>query len=154
MSEGNALKVEGNLLELALAFFKARHPNKTAHCVAAETGISPRTVEQWLCGNTRPGWAHTMALISAYGADFLWAVSPDSRVWLGPARKLEELRQLELQRVQLNQRIKSLGGQEHAGMDSSSPARGVGPDLLGGSGNGLPVNLDRLGRVADNSEES
>jgi hypothetical protein len=119
MSDGSKINIDGNRIEFALAFLRAKHPVKTADCVSVETGISANTVHHWLRGESTPRWTHTLALIGAYGPEFLAAVCPNSRVWIEPARRLEELRQLELQRVQLDQRIKELGGQnnENSGVD-------------------------------------
>ena len=168
MSEAKNLKSEKNRIDFALEFLRAKHPLKTAQCVAAETGISFKTVHSWLCGNTKPGWHHTLALIGAYGPEFLAAVCPQSRIWIEPARRLEELRQLELQRVQLNERIKALGGNQNAvaGMDTSSATTGSGGGILArgpsaGLGTGQAgmadlgcVGTDRLGRLADDTSDN
>jgi hypothetical protein len=139
-------------LELALAFLKTKHPVKTAECVAADTGIAPGTVLKWLRGVSRPGWGHTMSLIGAYGADFLWASSPQSRVWLAHVRKLEEWRQLELEQVRLDQRRKTLGGNNaHAGMGVGSPAAGVGAVLHNGEMAPESSYQDRSRGMADDS---
>jgi hypothetical protein len=140
-------------VNLALSFLKQRHPSKTADCVAAETGISPNTVAQWFKGNSKPGWHHTWALIGAYGPEFLAAICPRSRVWVEPARKLEELRQLELERVRLNQRIKELGGNAHAGMGGGGQAAGGVPGGLVGEVARSSIGLDGNGRLADDSSD-
>lgn len=151
MSEAKNLKSEKNRIDLALEFLRAKHPLKTAQCVAADTGISFKTVHSWLLGNSKPGWHHTLQLIGTYGPEFLAAVCPSSRVWVEPARKLEELRQLESQRVQLNQRIKALGGNQNANA-------GVGTisEATGGVSSGRPgqvasssIGLDGNERLAD-----
>jgi hypothetical protein len=159
MSDAEKTKLGGkeaklDRLELALAFLRAKHPFKTADCVAAQTGISANTISKWLRGESRPGWGHTMALIGVYGADFLWASSPQSRVWLAPARKLEELRQLESERVRLNQRIKELGGNAHAGMGGGDSAAGGGPGLHAGDLAGETVSVARNERLADEGGDS
>lgn len=154
MSDEKNFKSDGNRFELALAFLKERYPAKTADRVAADTGIPANTIAQWLCGNSSPRWKHTMALIGAYGADFLWAASPDSRVWLGPVRKLEELRRLQLQRVQLDRQIKALDGRENeiSRMDSGRSASGGGPVLLARDVVGPSLDLDGDGRLAGETE--
>jgi hypothetical protein len=153
MSEAKKLKFEGNRIEFALAFLKSRHPLKTADCVAGETGISAKTISQWLCGNSKPGWHHTLALIGAYGPEFLAAVCPRSRIWIEPARKLEELRHLELERVRLNQRIKELSGNAHAGVGGSGQAAGGVPGGLVGEVARSSIGLDGNGRLADDSSD-
>ena len=113
MSGGKKTKLGGTESQswrsLGLTFLKAKHPLKTTHCVAVDTGISPHTIDKWFNGTSKPGWHHTMMLIGAYGPEFLSAVCPSCRVWIEPSRKLEEFRELQAQRVQLNQQIKDLG---------------------------------------------
>lgn len=155
MSGGKKTKLGGNQVDLGVAFLRERHPVKTADCVAADLGISPHTVSKWLSGDSAPGWGHTLALIGAYGPEFLAAVCPRSRVWIEPARKLEERRKLELQRVQLEKRIKALGGDDEiAGMDQSAETRDGGPGLLAGGMVDGVRGLDRLGSLADESGET
>lgn len=131
MSDKSKSKLAEESVKLALGFLRARHPLKTAENVAVETGISKHAVNHWLQGNSRPSWWHTLALIGTYGPDFLAAVSPRSRVWIEPAQKLEELRQLECKRVQINQRIKELGGSqnnENLGMGQGNSNKNITVD--------------------------
>lgn len=153
MSETKNLKTEKSRIDFALDFLRSKHPLKTAQCVAAETGISFKTVHSWLCGNSKPGWHHTLALIGAYGPEFLAAVCPQSRVWIEPARKLEELRQLEMERVRLNQRIKELGGNANAGMVGGGSTIGGVPGGLAGEMARSSIGLDGNGNLAEDSTD-
>lgn len=123
----------------ALVFLRERHPVKTADSVAAETGISANTVAQWFKGNSRPGWAHTNALISAYGPEFLAAVCPSCRSWLDPV--LQERRQQELERRQaeLDQQFLALKAKKNE--KSGMAANFQGRNDLGAPIGGLGVSV-------------
>jgi hypothetical protein len=62
--------VDGSRL---VGFLTKLHPQKTADCVAADTGVPASTVRKWLAGDTTPGFAATHRLIATYGAAFIAA---------------------------------------------------------------------------------
>jgi hypothetical protein len=92
------------------AFLRGRFPVKTAECVAAETGVAAETVRQWLKGVARPGFPHLLALIGAYGPEFLSAMFPNAPRWLEAARRAERQRELEAELAALAARLADLKG--------------------------------------------
>jgi transcriptional regulator with XRE-family HTH domain len=90
-------------------YLRGLHPIKTEARVSDDTGIASETVAQWLKNDRWPSIIHLFTLIGAYGPDFLAAMYPNSRIWISPAQRLEELRQL--QRLKLLRVQKTRGGQ-------------------------------------------
>lgn len=85
-SAQKSLRLEGIDTQEWRDFFAARHPAKTAACVAARTGISQRTVEHWLAGRAAPGAGHFCKLAAAYGPEFL-ALALPACGWLSEAAR-------------------------------------------------------------------
>lgn len=71
-------------------FLRARHPVKTATNVAAETGCGVHQVKRWLEGAATPNGEAWVALIAAYGPDFIAAVMPERMGWLDAALQARE----------------------------------------------------------------
>jgi transcriptional regulator with XRE-family HTH domain len=127
-----AVKVDPEL-EAAIAFFRARHPVKTADFVAAETGISRETVAQWLKRNSRPGWRHVFALIAAYGPEFLAAVYQRAPRWIDGAARQARQQALEAQLAATQAEIDDLRPQ-HERMDAARESRRGGGAARDGAG--------------------
>lgn len=79
-------------------FLRRLYPTKTADRVAADTGIPATAVAKWLTGNSAPSMGAVIALVDAYGTDFLAAVMPVAPSWLVKANR--EARQADLQAQQ------------------------------------------------------
>lgn len=76
-------------------FVRSMHPQKTALCVSAETGISAKTVAKWLERVSSPGGLAVLQLTAAYGPEFLVAVFPTAPAWLSAAHRAERAAQIE-----------------------------------------------------------
>lgn len=74
---------------------RARHPEKTAVHVAAETGLPHDSVRKWLSGESVPGGKALLALICAYGPDLMHAMIRGAPEWLDAAARDEQHRTLE-----------------------------------------------------------
>jgi hypothetical protein len=130
MSDPNLGKLSQNERQFFLVeFLRRRAPVKTAETVADETGIAVETVRGWLNKGGRPGFAHLIALIGAYGPEFLVATMPDCPAWLDEAHAAEQARALDRQFQQLAAKRAALG--ERLGMAgfSSRDAAGDSADL-------------------------
>ena len=97
---GKGAKFGGNERHDWRQYLRSRHPTKTALEVSARTGISADTVEKWFRLGTSPSWDAGLALISAYGAEFLAAAVPGCG-WLAEAAR-------EAQRTALDRKIAAL----------------------------------------------
>lgn len=74
-------------------FFRDRYPTATAAAVAADLGVSLRTVEAWLGSNPRePKATQIIKAIWIYGPDFLAVLLPEPPQWLSEAAREEERR--------------------------------------------------------------
>ena len=89
----------------AIEFLRRRHPVKTAECVEAVSGVPLETVRQWLKGVSKPGWFHGLALVSAYGPEFLAAALPNAPSWLDAAVRAQKRAALEAELALLKHRI-------------------------------------------------
>jgi hypothetical protein len=81
--------------ESLAAFLRRIHPAKTADCVAVDTGVAAETVRGWLKSASRPGCKHLLALIGAYGPEFLVAMFPNAPRWLRAVQRAERQSELE-----------------------------------------------------------
>jgi hypothetical protein len=82
-------------------FFRARHPLKTAHHIAARINVPERTVEKWLDGTNTPNLQAFGRLVHAYGPEFLAICLPGCE-WLGEASRAARRENLsaELARIE------------------------------------------------------
>ena len=98
-SQANDLKFQvktpGEMAKRVAQFLRSAHPRKTADAVAADTGISTKTISTWLDGSSCPGGFAFARLIAAYGPDFLNAVLPEPPRWLAKARDAQRVLELE-----------------------------------------------------------
>jgi hypothetical protein len=78
-------------------FLRSMYPQKTAECVAADTGISAKTVSKWLERSSAPGGLAMIHLAMMYGPEFLCAVADKTPAWLNNARKAEKAERIERQ---------------------------------------------------------
>lgn len=76
-------------------FARARHPTKTAACVAAETGLPIDSVKKWLAGDAVPGGRALLALLCLYGPDLAHAMLNGMPAWMSSAARAERARKLD-----------------------------------------------------------
>ena len=76
-------------------FLRRLYPTQTAANVAADSGIPAGRISKWLIGASAPRIADTVALVVAYGPDFLSAVMLDPPSWLDRAVRAERQAKLE-----------------------------------------------------------
>lgn len=89
-----------------LAFLRARHPQKMAECVAAETGINVHTIRKLEERSSAPSITTFMLLGAAYGPEFLHAVSGWD--WLNENVRARRIADLEARRALLDQELRAL----------------------------------------------
>jgi len=80
-----------DLAERVAKFARSRHPSKTAAHVAADTDLGESQVKAWLEGRAAPSGGAMLALIAAYGPEFLALVMPRALGWLDTARQEREI---------------------------------------------------------------
>ena len=90
-------------------FLRRRHHFDTANHVAAETGIAPETVRNWLRHRAKPNSAHFMALAFAYGPDLVAAACPNAPRWLDGACRAAEADRIKGEIDELHKRLEALG---------------------------------------------
>lgn len=94
----------------AAAFLRQAHPSKTPEFVETRTGglVSAGAVKKWLAGAGSPSFIACMALIVAYGPEFLAAVLDDPPGWLSAAARQERQRALEAEQARIAREIEDL----------------------------------------------
>jgi hypothetical protein len=93
-SAGRAKHIAVNEAAFA-AYLRALYPRDTAPNVAADLGVSTRTVENWLAGTTTPRLAHFLRMVGAYGPSVIAAAYPAAPRWLDDAVRAERIRATE-----------------------------------------------------------
>lgn len=78
-----------------ITFLRRRHPVKLIDCVAAETGIPPKTIAKWIERENVPSGLALLRLIMAYGPDFLVSIYPNAPQWLSTAARQKRLSALD-----------------------------------------------------------
>ncbi|MCJ2104721.1 hypothetical protein MKK70_04880 [Methylobacterium sp. E-041] len=92
-------------------FLRAIHPQKAALGVEADTGISAKTVEKWLAGNSSPSGNTYHRLIEVYGPELFVFVNPDaSPASLQEAARVCRQARLERQAATIRQQLSDLWG--------------------------------------------
>ena len=86
---GTPNKIEINN-RAGIDFVTKKFPEKTAINLECITGISARTIENWLNGATDIGAPLLLALISELGPDFLDAILSGRVKWVARAAKINE----------------------------------------------------------------
>jgi transcriptional regulator with XRE-family HTH domain len=94
------------------AFLRGARPTKTACAVAADLGLSARTVEKWMTGEARPNVAAVVALACAYGPEAVAALMRDPPAWLDEAVRLRRRAALDAEMAALQARRDALDAQE------------------------------------------
>lgn len=87
-------QVYTSLANSIVDFLRRRHPAKTPESVAAETGLPPGTVKNWLRGLSGPSADALVTLIDRYQVELLAALPLAQRGWaeiLARAARLEVL---------------------------------------------------------------
>lgn len=90
------------------ALFRARHPVKTAACVAAEIGVSERAVAGWLAGEASPGLGHVASIVAAYGPDAVAAFFKTPPEWLDAVRRRARVERLVAEQQRIASEIEAL----------------------------------------------
>lgn len=114
---GHAAVISGNCAARVVAFLRARHAAsgaKIAERVEAECGIAAGTVRKWLDRASAPSFSAYLALIHAYGPEFLAAVMDRPPAWItvaarGAARErvMKQIAELEAEAERLSAYPKS-----------------------------------------------
>lgn len=101
--------VRAGAAERIIAFLRARYPVKTAENVAADTGLSPLTIQTWIDRCTAPNIVGIIALTAAYGPDFLSACmgekTPD---WLVAAERKKRAAELKARRAAIDAELATI----------------------------------------------
>ena len=80
------------------SFLREAHPEKTSVNVQAATGISAKTVDNWLSGVAAPRAVHFVRLFLTYGPEFLCACLRDTApAWLTEAGQASASAHLDAQ---------------------------------------------------------
>ncbi len=87
--------------ERVCAFLRSIYPEKTAANVAADTGISARTIEKWLERLSAPSWPHGIKLFRAYGPEFMCAVMDNPPRFLTEAGRAQARARLDAKIAEL-----------------------------------------------------
>lgn len=74
----------GTYGERVCAWLSARHPHKTADCVAIDLRCKPARIRKMLERRSAPDFALGLRMLDAYGPDFAAAVLPGCR-WMSDA---------------------------------------------------------------------
>ena len=104
-------------IEAVATFLRRRHPANTADMVADATGISAKTVRNWLAGTNEMRALHLIMLVGEYGPDVLAAAWPEAwgqlPGWLDAAQIEAEHAALdaEMQRIE-NRRLELAARQQ------------------------------------------
>lgn len=140
-------KLVGFDLNAVASFLRRQHPQKTAEHVAERIDAPAETVRQWLRGAAKPSFAATLALVGAYGPEFLAVALPQAPGWLARAldaerrrEAMEDLRRAHARWGELNDAQESegrgaarLGGALGAGLSGRRSAADTGGrGLVGG----------------------
>jgi hypothetical protein len=98
--------------ERVIAFLRARHPTKTAEEIEAATRgrVGAGTAKKWLSRVSAPSFIACLALIQAYGPEFLAAVMDEHPAWLSAAARAERLAKLEREQIRIAREIGNLSG--------------------------------------------
>lgn len=97
---------EGQSLgERVVAYLRARHPNKTADNVAADTGIPVNTIKTWLNRGSAPDGEGYTKLWVAYGLEFLAALPDEPPAWLQQFRRDIEAAHLKAEIAALTSKL-------------------------------------------------
>jgi hypothetical protein len=90
--------ISGACADRVVAFLRRRHAStgaKIAEAVEADTGVSAGTVRKWLDRSSAPSFAACLALITAYGPEFLAAVFDRAPSWIDAAARAARRDQIE-----------------------------------------------------------
>lgn len=89
------------LPEAVRHWLRHRFPSATAYSVSAATGISPGTVENWLCAKSSPSGQHVSVLLCVFGPEFLKSCIANAPDWIAEAAERERLRKIDLKIARL-----------------------------------------------------
>ena len=91
-------------------FLQRTHPRKTAENVSADTGCSVAAVAKWIERRSLPKGSGFLALVSAYGPEFLTAIMHSPPDWLSEAQRAARLRALESEIALRRAEVEALRG--------------------------------------------
>lgn len=95
-------------LEALKRFLQRRYHYNTPESVAADTGIPPETVRNWIRLRARPSIGNFLTLALHYGPDLVAAAWPGAPRWMDSACREEEAARLEAEQERINRRLKEL----------------------------------------------
>ena len=97
--------ISDDCADRVVAFLVARHPEKAAEAIEAETGIAASTARKWLAGSSRPSFVACLTLIQVYGPEFLAAVLDRPPVWISRAASAADAERTRAQIAALQRRL-------------------------------------------------
>ena len=77
------------------SFLRRIHPSKTPMHVSADTGLPPDSVKKWLSGEVQPNGRAMLALVCAYGPDFISASVKNPPAWCNRDLRAANIARLE-----------------------------------------------------------
>jgi DNA-binding phage protein len=116
-----AAVISGDCAARVVVFLRALHaaaPGKIAERVEAECGIAAGTVRKWLDRSSAPSFSAYLALIHAYGPEFLAAVMDRPPAWITTAARVtahervtKQIAELEAEAERLASEMKRTAGE-------------------------------------------
>ncbi|MCA0401317.1 MAG: hypothetical protein LCH38_10935 [Proteobacteria bacterium] len=96
--------------ERCAGFIRRRHAAKPAEQVEAETGgrVRAEQVRKWLAGGSAPGAGALLAMIGAYGPEFLATLMHSPPAWLDGAARAGRLAAIEADLARLKAEIEEM----------------------------------------------
>lgn len=95
-------------LEALRRFLQRRYHYNTPEAVAADTGIPPETVRNWMRLRAKPSIGNFLTLARVYGPDFVAAAWPGAPRWMDSACREEEAARLEAEQERINRGLEEL----------------------------------------------
>ena len=86
------------------AFLRRQHPTKTAQCVAALTGLPADSVKKWINGEVQPSGRAMLAMVCAYGPEFIAAAVRNAPEWCNQDLRAAKIAKLKQEIAELERR--------------------------------------------------
>lgn len=145
MSAGNG---QLSITDTVLEWLAARHPVKTAECVAAECGLSAGTVRKWFQRQSAPSAPALVRLIEAMPPGFLESLMSAPPKWVRAAVTACERTELEREMARIEARLAALMGDQDVAddQDGRQVGRARAGDCAGSGDQGADGSAERPSR--------